>query len=64
MDARVNLSLPPDLMERLQRAAAREERPVPAFIRLLVRRGLDALEGVPPAHSGTLPSPGERKRER
>lgn len=41
---RVNVSLPPDVMARLRAIADREERTVPALIRLLVRRGLEALE--------------------
>ena len=38
------MSLPPDVMARLRAIADREERTVPALIRLLVRRGLEALE--------------------
>jgi predicted DNA-binding protein len=44
MEARVNVGFPPELMKRLQAVAEREERTVPAMIRLLVRRGLEELE--------------------
>ena len=41
------MTLAPDLLARLRAIAAREERTVPALIRLLVRRGVDALERGP-----------------